>query len=82
MERKANRSGVVALALVGLLVAYLFSVGPAALLHTWVPSAGVDKAIRTIYAPLSLLPPSLAVPLGEWANLWQRKWGPDPGPRR
>lgn len=73
MKRKPNRAPAIILAtIVGLLVAYPLSIGPAALLYTCSKSDRVERAFFTVYEPLGFLPGPMVSALEKWAEMWVR----------
>ena len=71
MERKPGRyAAVILITVVGLLIAYPLSAGPAAWLATSTQSDTVGDVVETIYHPLMLLPEPLAAQFQNWVDLW------------
>jgi len=66
MKRKPNRSGVVAVAIAGLLVAYPLSFGPAFVFLASSDSATARDVFEVAYKPLQHLPEPLGHLLDEW----------------
>jgi hypothetical protein len=71
MEKKVNRSAVGALALIGMLIFYPLSAGPASWLWNQTESETARHLLETMYEPLELLPPPLGELLENWVDLWE-----------
>ena len=65
--RKPKRSAVVALAMVGLLIAYPMSIGPALVFCNGCESAVAMDIFEVAYKPLQFLPEPLGHVLDEWS---------------
>jgi hypothetical protein len=74
MEKKSRRStALILIAVLGLLIAYPLSIGPAVMLLGALPTGAYPffvDAFYCVYDPLGLLPDALNDLLDWWLNLW------------
>jgi hypothetical protein len=57
--------------LLGLLVGYPLSVGPAVMLHRRIKPSPWANVIEKFYAPLDAIPKPFRGPLEWWVGLWE-----------